>query len=385
MKPLRIALLTSAPFPAREGIGTYVKNLAIELQAAGHEPTVITRGRAGRGRRRVLDGLPIVELPFFATYPIHVQVHGRFVARYLARHAAEFDVVNAHSPLVPIVGRDWPLVTTLHSRLVADANATSVDDLRSLLIRLQTPVSARLERALLRRSSAVAVVNGLIAAELAAELERGVPVVVRTNGVNPERFQPASAIRRGHDVLAVGRLVHGKGFEDLLLAWQTVARNAPSARLTIVGQGPLMSRLVELAASLGITSTVRFAGELSGTRSDELIGLYQAARVVVQPSHHEGLSTVVLEAMACAAAVVATDVGAHSTVISEGRNGRLVAAREPAALAAALSELLANPSLAHSLGSQARQTIVDRFSWPAIASAYIDLFGSLQGAARRAN
>jgi glycosyltransferase involved in cell wall biosynthesis len=384
MKPLRIALLTSAPFPAREGIGTYVRNLAIELQAAGHEPTIITRGRAGRGRRRVPDGLPIVELPFFATYPIHVQVHGWFVARYLARHAAEFDVINAHSPLVPIVGRELPLVTTLHSRLAKDASATRVDDLRSLLIRMQTPVSARLERSLLRRSSAVAVVNGLIAAELGVELGRSVPVVVRTNGVNPQRFQPAPAVRRGDDVLAVGRLVHGKGFEDLLLAWQTVARHAPSARLTIVGEGPLRSRLVELAGSLGVASTVRFVGELSGTRGDELIGLYQAARIVVQPSHHEGLSTVVLEAMACEAAVVATDVGAHSTVISEGRNGRLVAAREPAALAAALSELLANPSLARSFGTQARQTVVDRFSWPAIASAYVELFGSVQAVARHA-
>src|ERR1035437_3361452 len=96
---LRVAMLTSAPLPPREGIGFYAVNLAKELQKRGHAPTLITRGTAVRTNSRVVDGIPVVDLPFIPVYPLHVHVHGVAVNRFLRCHRDEFDLVHARTPL----------------------------------------------------------------------------------------------------------------------------------------------------------------------------------------------------------------------------------------------------------------------------------------------
>ena len=375
-------MLISVPMPPREGIGTYAHSLALELIELGHEPTLITRGKgARRARSYEVAGVSVLELPFAPIYPVHVHVHGVFVERYLRRNARQFDIVHAHSPLVPPIRGPWPVVTTLHSLLSADARDTKVDDVRSLLIRLLTPVSARLERRLLRGSAVVAVVNPLLVDAVTAEVGGRVPIRILPNAVDVDRFVPGPHARAYLDVLAVGRLVHGKGFEDLLGAWVTVVSIHPDARLTIVGDGPLRGRLADLTASSGIAGSVRFTGALTANRREDLLGLYQNARVVVQPSHHEGLSTVVLEAMACSTPVIATTVGAHPTVIADGVNGRLVPPHQPAALARAVSDLLVDSARAARLGQQGRATVVESYSWTSIARSYVSLYeGLLAGA-----
>jgi glycosyltransferase involved in cell wall biosynthesis len=324
-------------------------------------------------------------LPFVPIYPAHVHVHGVFVERYLRRNAEQFDIVHAHSPLVPPIRGPWPVVTTLHSLLTADARATRVEDVRSLLIRLQAPISVYLERQLLRRSAGVVVVNPLTIGEVTAMVGGRVAVRFLPNAVDIDRFVPGPATRAHRLVLAVGRLVHGKGFEDLLTAWAAVVSVHPDARLTIVGDGLLRGRLVELAASLGLAGTVRFAGVFTAERHGDLLELYQTARAVVQPSHHEGLSTVLLEAMACATPVVATAVGAHPTLIADGVNGILVPPQQPLALAQAVSHLMADPVEAAELGRKGRATVVHSYSWAHVADSYVSLYEELLAGAHRAN
>ena len=176
-------------------------------------------------------------------------------------------------------------------------------------------------------------------------------------------------------MLAVGRLVHGKGFEDLIRGWVAVVSHHSDARLTIVGDGPLRGRLQGLTDLVGVSGSVRFVGALAAHNCRaELVELYQGARVVVQPSHHEGLSTVLLEAMACETPVVATAVGAHSVVISDGVNGRLIPPNQPADLARAVSDLLADPARAGRLGQQGRATVVESYSWTSVARPYAAVY-----------
>jgi glycosyltransferase involved in cell wall biosynthesis len=365
-------MITSVPYPPQEGIGAYSYNLALALRSHGAEVTLLTRGGTLGARRERVGDIPLVRLPYAPLYPVHVHLHSLALRRYLAASGERFDVIHAHSPLPAVPwGTGLPLVTTIHSAMQADARATKVEDLQSLLIRLQTPVSASIERALLRRSGAVAVVSPQ-ALEMARRYARpGVPVRVLGNGVDTAAFLPDLAAERERLVLCIGRLAHGKGVEDLLAAWPSVLVRHPDAALAIVGGGPLEGRLRRQAEELGVAQSVRFPGVLG---RDEIRDLYQRASLVAQPSHHEGLSTVVLEGMASGAVVVATAVGAHPDVIRDGVNGYLIEPGNPAELGDRIAAALDDPTGAARMGAEARRTVEERYSWDSIAAAYVEAY-----------
>jgi glycosyltransferase involved in cell wall biosynthesis len=198
--------------------------------------------------------------------------------------------------------------------------------------------------------------------ETAAEL-RAAGVVPRLvpHGVDVARFAGAPPRAPRGDrlrVLAVGRLVEKKGFPVLLRA---LARLDGGAGLRIVGTGPQEARLRRDIDALGLGSVV----ELVGPRTHRnLPAEYAAADVVAVPSvvdgggDRDGLPNVVLEAMACGRAVVASDVAAVSDAVLPERTGLLVPPGDAAALAEALRRLGDDGELRRALGESARRRAV---------------------------
>jgi glycosyltransferase involved in cell wall biosynthesis len=158
-------------------------------------------------------------------------------------------------------------------------------------------------------------------------------------------------------LLAVGRLVEKKGFPVLLDA---ASRMLAPFHLRIVGSGPQREALERQIAAAGLQDRV----ELVGARThEELPAEYAAAHVVVVPSvadasgDRDGLPNVVLEAMSCARPVVASDIGAVSSAVIDGRTGVLVPPGDAAALAGALEFLVDRPEVRHGLGRGARARV----------------------------
>jgi len=116
---------------------------------------------------------------------------------------------------------------------------------------------------------------------------------------------------------------------------------------------------------------------------EDLIHLHSGATVFVCPSIYEPFGLVVLEAMACETAVVASRVGGIPEIVVDGETGYLVDydVDQPLAftrgLAARIEELLRDPARASAMGKAGRQRVVDRFGWPAIASRTVELYRSL--------
>jgi starch synthase len=119
---------------------------------------------------------------------------------------------------------------------------------------------------------------------------------------------------------------------------------------------------------------------------EELLHLHSGATVFVCPSIYEPFGLVILEAMACETAVVASRVGGIPEIVVEGETGYLVdydvdqAGAFSTALAARIEELLSDPATASRMGSAGRQRVVERFGWPAIARRTMELYSSLLGA-----
>lgn len=204
-----------------------------------------------------------------------------------------------------------------------------------------------LSRSLMRLAKRVVAVNRAYAKELAA-WGLGVTVSTCHDGLEPPVPDPNAAQRLRTELLgsgavligSAGRLDTQKGYHDLIRAARIVLDSHPQVCFAVAGDGPLRSSLEQLIGELGLTG--RF--HLCGFRTD-VANFLAALDFFVSSSHWEGLPLVIAEAMILGKAIVATDVGGNSELIVPGLSGLLVAPSDPAALAAAISNLLEREDL----------------------------------------
>jgi glycosyltransferase involved in cell wall biosynthesis len=201
---------------------------------------------------------------------------------------------------------------------------------------------------------------------------------VRTiwNGIDLEQFT-YSGPRAGGPIVAVARLGPEKGIENLIRAIEIVAHPCPSIRVEIAGDGPCLPELIALRQRLGLSDRVRFLGQVK-----DVAALLQPAAIFVLPSLSEGISLSLLEAMARGLPVVATAVGGTCEAVLPNKTGLLVPASNPAALAAALFQVLSNPSAAHAMGLAGRRRVETLFDVRGMVATYESLY-QCHGAANR--
>ena len=195
---------------------------------------------------------------------------------------------------------------------------------------------------------------------VAPELFTTVPNGIRMRGSGPGRKAARAELGLRDDqrvVLTVGRLVVMKGQRYLIDAVPELAARFPDLAVVVVGAGALEEPLRKQAAALGVEQHVRLVGHRSDARQ-----LLDAADVFVLPSLHEGMPLAVMEAMDAALPVVATTCIGTSEVVTDGVTGTLVPPKRPAALAAALGELLDDPGLRARYGSAGRQRFLEHFT-----------------------
>lgn len=246
----------------------------------------------------------------------------------------------------------------------------------------RTSVLRRLAHGTLERSAAVtAVSEDLRERSLRLGADPGTTSVVRL-GVDTQAFSPRKQSLETRQrlgatadqllVVGVGRLIEVKGFRYLIEA----VAGIDGAHLAIVGDGPLMSELAELAKQA--KSRVTFVGNLD--RSDVSDAL-SAADVVAVPSvvsnrgYREGLPTTLLEAMAAGRPIVASTTGGIPEILRDEANGLLVPEKDAGALAEAIRRISAEPSLGERLGANARATAVSTFDWARTAEAFENVYG----------
>lgn len=158
-------------------------------------------------------------------------------------------------------------------------------------------------------------------------------------------------------ILCVANLIHYKGHLDLLAAAAEVLPAFPDVALVLVGEGSMRRAIEEAVARDGLEKRVHLLGQ----RGD-VPALLAAAELFVLPSHEEGLSNALLEAMAHGIPVVATAVGGNPEAVEDGVSGLLVPSRDPAALAKAMTALLGDPAAAHRMGQRGRARITRCFA-----------------------
>jgi glycosyltransferase involved in cell wall biosynthesis len=270
-------------------------------------------------------------------------------------------IVHAHFALdgvqaIPIAEKlELPLIVSLHG---FDVTCTE-DALRNSASGRHYLVN---QKRLFSQASAFVCVSQSIRR---AALRAGFPeskLHVHYTGVDCRRFRPSEVIRDPKLIVFVGRLVEKKGCDYLLRAMELVQKKHPSARLEIIGDGPLRPQLQELANTLGVHATFR-----GMQNPDEVQQSMSRARILCNPSvtapsgDMEGFGMVFAEAQALGTPVVSFAHAAIPEAVNHGVTGLLSAEGEILPLAQSLITLLEEDRLWASMSHEAIAWVRNNF------------------------
>lgn len=180
-------------------------------------------------------------------------------------------------------------------------------------------------------------------------------IEVIPNGIDTESFTILQDVHKERGrILFVGRLVKQKNLFSLIEAISTIKK----AHLVIIGQGHLKNELLRKAEDEKMPVTF-----IDRINNKDLPIEYNRSEIFILPSFFEGNPKVLMEAMACGAAVIGTDVEGINTIIKDKVNGLLCKVNTES-IASSVAHLLAENALRDSLSSQARKYIKDNFDLP---------------------
>ncbi len=381
---LRVLHCTLDYAPRAAGGAEHQAQLLVEeLSKRGHHVQVVCP-RQGREASGSVGSIHVSRLRHINRRPFQTIAACVSLAWYLLRYGGSFDLVHVH---------------------LADARA----DVAALICRLRrTPlyvkvgsggslgelggqaVVSRMTRYYgIRHAACVQAISAEIQAQLVGLRVNPKRIAAIPNGFDPSVFHPVPESERNvirstlglpddrPIVLFVGRFARVKGIAELLEAWPRVTAEHP-AECVLCGFVPYND-------GYPIPEDVEHVTVRSWTSRPEL--LYQAADVFVQPSHVEGMSNALLEAMACGLPVLATTVGAAPQMIDDGISGLLVPPADSDALADGLIRLLGDADLRRSLGQGASDQVHSRYSMSTVAdrieARYLAITSGRRGAGSR--
>ena len=371
-------------------------------EAMGWQVAAITGPRQGESDAAIecLDGLVFHRTAPRSLAGLRGEIGGIVAfARQIAVVVDTFkpDLIHAHSPVLDAIAalivarrRRLPLVYEIRAfwEDAAVGNGTGTQG------SLRYCATRRLETWAVRRADATAVICEGLRGDL---IDRGIDpgkIMVSPNGVDlglfgdPPPRDDALAMTLGLDgadvVGFIGSFYDYEGLDDLIAAMPALVAARPTAKLLLVGGGPMAKALRAQAAASAVAGAIRFVGRVP---HEEVERYYGIVDILAYPRKRMRLTDLVtplkpLEAMAQGRLVAASDVGGHRELIRDGDTGTLFAPDDPAAIATALTGMFADRSGWDARRDRARRFVAQDRNWSSNISRYIPVYQRLVTAAQ---
>lgn len=318
--------------------------------------------------RSEVDQLGLGEVPCYelrSFYDVNALAQLRRFVRYLRRE--KIDLLHTHDFYTNIFGMTAGLLAGVKVRIASrretsGMRSTGQQRVQRLAYSFAHHILANSEsvRRKLRdegvNPNRISVVyNGLKLERVTSTVTNSRAEILSSLGIAPKN--PASQF-----VTIVANMRHDvKDYPMFLRAAQRVSAVVPEVGFLLAGEGELQDSIRQLAAELGIADKTFLLG-----RSEDIAGLLSVSDVCVLSSKAEGFSNSILEYMAAARPVVATDVGGAREAVAEGETGYLVPSGNDQLLAERIVSLLQDPARAQVMGEQGRRVVEAKFSTRAL-------------------
>lgn len=311
------------------------------------------------------------------------QLHALGVLRELIAYcrSGHFDLLHTHKYKDTILGTIAAarsgirhVVRTMHG-LPEPLRGVHALRLRSYEFCNDIAIKSRVDRVIAVSAQMEELLRSKYGAEKIVQIHNGVCVRQIDPGKLPCGMREQLGISRVHSVIGtLGRLTEVKGLEHFLVAAKQLLRYRQDLHFLIVGEGPLRPSLERRVKVLGIADHVTFLGH-----RDNPYSVLSEMDVFVLPSLHEGIPMVILEALALARPVVATNVGGIPEVITDCIHGLLVPRADPTALAEACTKFLDDRDLAERCGRAGQLRVQQEFSADSMSGKVAALYRELVG------
>ncbi len=364
---MKIGLVSPYDFNHPGGVSEHLRNLAGQLRRLGHEVIILAPSnpagavRDQPGFHRIGRAIPIPANQSIAR--ISLSFHMTRQLRQILKQE-RFEVLHFHEPLMPAL----PL-TLLRMSNAAHVGTFHAYSRRNLGYYYGRP----LFRPYFERLHCLIAVSRP-ARDFVAQYFPGEYEII-PNGVDTKTFapdiEPLQWLRDGRvNILFVGRLERRKGLRYLLQAYAHVRQHVPSVRLILVGSGPLDDEVAEFIQRRRIPDVI----QLGYVPPDQLPACYASADIFCSPATgKESFGLVLLEAMATGLPVVASDIEGYRQVLTAGREGLMVPAKQSTELAAALMTLATHAELRRRMG-QAGLVTARHYSWNVVTERIIMVY-----------
>ncbi|WP_424005004.1 glycosyltransferase (plasmid) [Haloarcula salina] len=317
-------------------------SVANGLAERGYDVDLLVSYNRGAFREEVADDVTLVDLETPEVPVLGIGASVPQFARYLRRREPAMlfsqmtyaNVIHLFTQLV--AGTDTVAISTIHNTL-----GMQEESKEKLVQWLQRRLAGRSDQFVaVSEGVAQSVVEYVgVDREKVSVLHNPIPVDEVRDRAEESVDHPWIESDDLDVVLGVGRLERAKNYGSFLRAFERVQAARPDTRAIIVGRGSKRDELEELAAELGIKDAVSFPGFV-----DNPYGYMAGADVLTMSSIHEGLPTVLIEALACGCPVVSTDCpSGPSEILENGEYGPLVAVDDDEGLASAIQETLDDP------------------------------------------
>lgn len=386
------------------GMNVYVRDLTRQFGRMGVQVDVYTRSQDEHVPHVLHDlgyGNRVVHVPAGPEIPLakeelvtHVPAFAEWILDFAESKGIKYDVIHSHYWMSGLAAEilksrwDIPIVQMFHTLGKMKNRVGGLGEVEGeYRLEGEKQVLKIADRIVAATPAEYAQLQWLYRADTGK-------IVIVPPGVDTTRFYPiardeakdyAKVPHNHHNILFVGRIEPLKGIDVLIRALAMI--NKVDSRLVhpkhfcvaIIGGDPEvgqdqmtaeMSRLHNLREQVGVGDMVTFLGKRN---QDSLVYYYSAADAVVMPSHYESFGMVALEAMACGAPVIATEVGGLAYLVKEDQTGFLIPDDDPEALCDRLMRLMTYPDLQRRLSENAVD-YAQGYAWPIIAGRLLDMF-----------
>jgi glycosyltransferase involved in cell wall biosynthesis len=373
---MKIAIVASDYLPTIGGVQTAVRHIALNATRRGHQVIILSSLPPGNVPRiERIDATMVYRFPWGRRPLWSLAIRALQTLGGMARVLRDFkpDVVYVHFLTINAL-YTLLLHYALRFTLIVSARGNDIQGI---------PQRSRLQRWMLvqlyRRADAALFCSTYVQRDAAPYLKNISPhayVGVVGDGFDPDEFRsPRTYENSSPYILAMGRLVHKKGFDLLIRAFAQIAPEFPRVQLLIAGDGEERHALENLIDELKMRGRVVLLGFCDRATS---LALFWGCEFFVLSSRLEPFGIVVAEAMAAHKAVLATRSGGVIDLMRPGENGLLV---EPAsdALANGMRQLLAHPAETRAMGERAAQSIQPH-TWAAITDDLLKVLENVRSA-----
>jgi D-inositol-3-phosphate glycosyltransferase len=406
MNAKRIAVISYHTCPLSDeadaeigGMNVYVLELSKALSKKGYQLDIFTRSQDEKSPRVVYvnENLRVIHTPAGPQEPLSKKSIELYIPEFLEHFYAfvekeeiSYSTVSCHYYLSGIVGIDIkkkfgiPLIMTFHTLGLMKNLVARSEEERESNERIET------ELMLVREADQI-ISTSETDSQYVQYLYDGNPekIDVLTPGVNLNLFKPSDKVEAKKSInanvdekmiLFVGRIEPLKGIDVLLYSLKILRGAHPELKICvwIVGGDishdaeewpPELKKLSEIREILNIHTSVKFVGRKEPI---ELPTYYNAADLMVMPSHYESFGITAVEAMACGTPVITTDVTGVSRLIDKKHSNLITSANNPIGLARRISALLCDKEEYEKISSTLSQNVRD-LSWDNAATHFMEL------------